>query len=305
MFKTLFFFSLSLVLSFFISSALSINFNSKISSSPSFSPHSTQRWKKISSFNHSNWDATLKKYLTQGTIDDLQVTVVNYKLLREEAENDNDVFNLYLNDLENLNCANYTDAQLFALYINAYNAFVFKMVRDNPCKVTFGRFCWPSLSIRDMGGMGSEVWDLTIGRIGKQDYTLEKLSNTIRKMQDPRIHSCIVLGAVSSPDLNSFAYLEGQIEDQKDFSIRSFLNNTQKGLKLDKENKIIYLSPVFLWYSSDITNYKKQSVVDFVTTYAPSDVADWLRNNSVEIRYFNFDWHLNSLDDVNQNFSFL
>lgn len=37
---------------------------------------------------------------------------------------------------------------------NAYNAFAVRQVVNNPCRVVFGKFCWPARSIRALGGLG-------------------------------------------------------------------------------------------------------------------------------------------------------
>eukprot|EP00003_Mantamonas_plastica_P031912 TRINITY_DN8471_c0_g1_i1.p1 TRINITY_DN8471_c0_g1~~TRINITY_DN8471_c0_g1_i1.p1 ORF type:complete len:199 (-),score=47.50 TRINITY_DN8471_c0_g1_i1:44-640(-) len=186
-----------------------------------------------------------------------------------------------------------------ALLINSYNALAVKMVADNPCRARFGRFCWPLRSIRDAAAVFTPVWNRPAGMLGKKVKSLDDIETALRGMGDYRIHACIVCASVSCPDLRNEAFssdpavLEGQLTNQ----MNSFLNNTAKGLKLDRENKLLTLSPIFKWFQKDFIK-EKGSVMNFILEfYDNTDGVAWLQEHKADIKleYFSYNWDANDL----------
>jgi hypothetical protein len=88
-------------------------------------------------FNHTIFDNILKKYVKNNKIEGVDTTVIDYYGIRKLND-----FEYYLKLLEHWP-ENITKNEKEALFINAYNAYTIKIILDNPCKINFGKYCWP------------------------------------------------------------------------------------------------------------------------------------------------------------------
>jgi len=256
--------------------------------------------------DHTLWDNVLRRHITSGTIHLVTTNVVDYEGIRM---GDADFVN-YLEVLANVDESNLTVPERKALLLNAYNALAVSMVVDNPCKIKFGKFCWPSQSIRDLGGFFKSVWNLPAGTVAHKSYTLKMLETRIRtEFKDPRMHMCMVSASVSSPDLPAYAYRSAVIDAQMNESVRNFLNNTQKGLTINEAQKTMTVSSIFMWYMSDFisgsptngTTYG--STLDFIAGFNSGAYALVSKYRSlIGMDSFGFDWDLNSLFNVKHSY---
>ena len=74
--------------------------------------------------------------------------------------------------------------------------------------------------------------------------------------EDPRLHAAIVCASISCPNLAPYAYDAGaNLDAQYNRSFNNFLNNTKKGMKVDKETKTVTLSKIFDWYVNMFTSF--------------------------------------------------
>ncbi|WKZ17008.1 MAG: DUF547 domain-containing protein [Candidatus Jettenia caeni] len=107
---------------------------------------------------------------------------------------------------------------------------------------------------------------------------------------DPRIHFDLVCAASSCPPIEF--YDPARIHEQLDIAGRSFGN--RRGIVLDKNSNILYLSQIFKWYASDFGKTQQQ-VIRYVLNFADEDVKDYtLENiNNLRIRYLPYNWNLN------------
>src|SRR3990167_7757867 len=203
-------------------------------------------------FDHSNWQYILNKYLhLNQTVNKVNETVFDYEGLSRNMDVE---FSNYLNQLATIsNLDDYSENEQLAILINAYNIFSVNMIIQHPTKTHMGKFTWPIKSIRDISGFFVSVWDLEAGTVAGTSYTLNALQQKIADMSDTRIYACIAPAAVSSPDLQFFAYNGTNIDFQKNYSMVEFLNNTGKGLELDTQNNKLYLSALFLWQVTDFS----------------------------------------------------
>jgi len=259
--------------------------------------------------NHSLWDSILKdnvypnKYLYG-----VKLNAVDYVSLRRDPR-----FPQYLNMLANWDMTSVkTIEDELALYINAYNAWTIYIVTDNPCKIQFGRFCYPIKSVRDVGtGSSTTVWDLKIAVLGTTRISLNDIEAHLRKLNYPQIHACIVSACISCSDLQIGAYLPEIIYNQMDESMRNFLNNPTKGYSLDEKKNRLTLSQIFEWYTSDFIHSLASNgtqLIDFIIQYAPSSDQAYLiahRNDFVSlppgpsnVTFMSFNWRLNQLESL-------
>lgn len=205
---------------------------------------------QVESFDHSDWQYILDKYLHENQlIRGINETVFDYEGLRKNMDQE---FTDYLNSLAGISSlSDYSIDDQWAILINAYNSFAVNMVIQNPTKLRLGKLNWPIKSIRDISGFFTAVWDLPAGKIAGVTKSLNEVETDVRNLNDPRIHACIVCASVSCPNLQPFAFTAKGIESQKNFSMTHFLENTGKGLLLDKTDNILYVSSIFNWYASD------------------------------------------------------
>jgi len=168
------------------------------------------------------------------------------------------------------------------------------MIITHPCVNIAAQNCIPVKSILEIVKNGNDVFDMNAGKVGGENYTLNQIEQELMSMGDPRIHSSINYASVSSPDLRTQAYVVEKLDSQLDDQFESWMNNTMKGLSLDKNNLILMLSDVFDWFAQDFIN-AKGSVIQFLVKYAPMEDQQFILQHQqyLTLEYFFFDWLLN------------
>ncbi len=127
-----------------------------------------------------------------------------------------------------------------AFYINAYNILALKKVADH----------WPTESIKDSGSLFTQVWDKPAGSLDGKTVSLGLVEHKIlRPMGEPRIHLAIVCASVSCPDLRNEPYIALKLNNQLNEQTKIFLNNSKKGLIIEKN--AIRISKIFDWFEKD------------------------------------------------------
>jgi hypothetical protein len=224
----------------------------------------------------SNWTDILGDYVTMGQKGGVELAMVNYA----EIAND-DRFEKLVAGLGSFNPESlFSKNKKLAFWINAYNIAAIKIVIDN----------WPVKSIRDIGGVFSPVWKKDAITIGGKKYSLNFIEhNILRKMNEPRIHFAIVCASVSCPDILNEAYTANDLENQLDNQTGSFLQNRQKGLRFENDNKL-YISSIFKWFKKDFGD--KSGINKFITKHINKDV------NHNSLKYMTYNWDLNMSEEI-------
>jgi len=253
---------------------------------------------------HSIYDSLLKEHV--------QDAKVNYKGIINSSEK----FNEYLMQLGSVSeevYQNWTDEEKLAFWINAYNAFTIKAIIDNyPIKRNYslvGLFL-PSNSIRQISGVWTDLQFRAVGR----NVTLGEIEHEIlrKEFNEPRIHFVINCASMGCPDLRIEAFRPDIIYDQLESQSIDYVNNQEKGVRIDTENRKVELSKIFDWFGDDfIESYgntelfdersvKDKAILNFVLKYLKSeDEKDFLKRNNFEISYLDYDWNLNEISDSN------
>ena len=179
-----------------------------------------------------------------------------------------------------------TRAEKLAFWINAYNILAIDAVTR----------AYPIDSILDEGSFFYSVWKRTAGRVGGRNVTLEEIEHDIlRPMGEPRIHMAIVCASISCPSLRREPWSGAFLDSQFDDSMRGFLADRSKGMSLDSDAGVIYVSKIFNWFEEDFRFHG--GVLAYITPYVPDADRNWLSQNArdIEIRYLHYDWNLNDL----------
>lgn len=186
----------------------------------------------------SGYDLLLDKYVSEEVRSGIPVNWVDYSGIGHDPAFKKIVQSIETFPVEQLE----GHAEILSFYINAYNILAIKMVLDH----------WPVSSIKDAGTWFKPVWDKPAGIIGGRQVTLGMIEHDIlRPMGEPRIHKAIVCASLSCPDLRKEAYRAGILEEQLEDQTQRFLENTAKGLRVEKGKVIV--SRIFDWFKEDFS----------------------------------------------------
>lgn len=238
-------------------------------------------------FDHSLWSEVLKKHVSGGEVEGITTNVVDYRAIAEDGN-----FDQYQKALAGANLAELATKpnELLALYINAYNALcishVTRFIKENdgelPTSVT---------KTTPSDQKGKEIWDCPVGVVGGEKVTLNDIENVILRSRwsEPRIHASINCASASCPNLRTEAFVPHKLNSQMDDQTKTWIADTTKGLKIEKEE--LYLSRIFLWFGGDFD--VRGGPLAFVTQHASNEVS----SSSLEdkkVDYFPYCWYLNT-----------
>lgn len=231
-------------------------------------------------FDFKNWQVLIERHVSPGAIHGISLNVVDYATIGKDPD-----YKVLLEELKNFSPAALTsEEEKKSFWINVYNILAVKVIVEN----------YPVKSIRDVGSLFKPVWKRDAGVVGGEIYTLDHIEHGIlRPMGDPRIHSAIVCASVSCPDLSPKVFRPETLSDQLDESLKNFLENDKKGLAVDPENKILYLSSIFDWFKEDFEK-SGGTVEKFISKYLTPEKVQFIEAGGYKIKYFDYDWYLNT-----------
>lgn len=251
-------------------------------------------------FNQTLWNNIVSKYVElDGELDGIKLHTVNYIGINNDPD-----FWAYLKQLETANADNLPKDEFYAFFINVYNALAVKTMIKDACKTDLFGKCGTIASIRDAGTIlpWHPVWDKKAGIVGGKEWTLQQVEDLLRDPkrfpEDSRLHSAIVCASISCPNLMNFAFEVDKIDMQLNFSFNNWMNNTKKGLAVNKEKNQVTLSHIFNWFSGDFERGDDKTQLDFILQYLePSNPNyDWLHQhrNDVHLTFFGYNWNSNA-----------
>ena len=230
---------------------------------------------------YSDWQRILIAYTHEGR--------VNYMALKGR---DSDL-KASIQTIESLSKGEYESfntKQKMVFWINAYNIGVTKTIVDNyPIKRGFNikALAYPANSIQQI----SNVWYTPVLSSLEQQVSLNDIENKFLRpeFKDPRVHFAIVCASIGCPVIRSEAYTAEKLDQQLSEQIRKFLNDPQKS-RYDSLKNVLYLSPIFKWFSEDFK--QMGGVIVFIKKYAPADLFNGL-SEQTRIEWLGYNWSLN------------
>lgn len=185
------------------------------------------------------------------------------------------------------------EAEQIAFWVNAYNAFTLaSIINEAPIKS----------SIKDIPG----VWRFNEHAVQGKSITLDHIEHQILRVDfnEPRIHAALVCAAMSCPPLRDEPFTGEDLDAQLDDQVEQFLAKSD-GLDIDQAAGVVHLSQIFDWFGGDWAatywtedgftgNTAQKSVLNFASTYVSAEEAAYLQSGDYEVRYFDYDWSLNS-----------
>lgn len=187
-----------------------------------------------------------------------------------------------------------------AYWINAYNASVIKTVL----------VYYPIQSVEDVKPpwllffMPTKSGFFLFQRIilGGHGVSLYGLENFVirERFQEPRIHFAINCASISCAPLLKEAFRADRLDSQLEQVTISFMGE-ERNVRIDHENKAVYLSAIFKWYREDYLDWyqakfpgRKANLLSYVRLYlSPAKQVELDRAKSYEIRFLPYDWGLN------------
>ena len=237
----------------------------------------------VSAYDVDLWAKILEEHTR--TVDDIAGTRVDYAALRDSADLRALMVSLDQIDPEQIR----SREEKLAFWINAYNILAIDLVARH----------YPVDGIKEIGSWLRPVWKIEAGRIGGQSYSLDAIEHQIlRPLGDPRIHGAVVCASASCPPLRREPYLRERLDVQLDDNVGHWLADPRKGLRIDHEQKRVYLSSIFRWFAADFES--TGGALGFVAEYLPETERQWLERYraQAEISWLDYDWSLNDLERI-------
>ncbi|MGH9430995.1 MAG: DUF547 domain-containing protein [Terriglobia bacterium] len=182
-----------------------------------------------------------------------------------------------------------TRAEQLAYWINAYNAWVLKIVVDH----------YPIESITKIGLIPFSAFYVDRITLGDKSMTLNTLETGVLRsgFHEPRIHFAINCASRSCPPLARQAYRAETLDQQLNAAARNFVNDN-RNVTLDEAHHRIVLSMILKWYAKDfesaVPSSKKATVLDYLKTYLTPQRQTVLSHlQGAAVAYHPYDWSLN------------
>ncbi len=173
-------------------------------------------------------------------------------------------------------------ADIFALYINAYNALTIALVLE---LLPEDQAKWSDWSVHDQSGF----WKKYNFEVAGQKVSLDTIEHKIlRPLGDPRIHFAVNCASKSCPPLAAQPFTAAQLEQQLDAVTTAFANSSYH-VRLEKEK--VSINKILSWFGGDFK--KHGGFKEFLAPYIkdPALHAHFMKENTV--RYWSYDWKLN------------
>jgi len=167
----------------------------------------------------------------------------------------------------------YSEAELKAFYINAYNLLVVKNVVDH----------YPIKKPLDVEGF----FDAIKHTVGGKKTTLNNFEKKelLNKYKDARLHFVLVCAAVSCPPIANYAYMPDKLEEQLEERTKAAINDPTF-IRADDFAGKLEISKIFEWYVDDF----KPNVKTFINKYKEPKLED-----AAKLNYYPYDWTLNDV----------
>ena len=247
---------------------------------------------QAATFDYTHYEAVLNHHAKPGvTIDGIDVTAVDYAALAAESRKPDSDYSTLLKELTAFNpdtLQNPEDKKAF--WINVYNIAAIKTIVDH--------YPVDSIRSRKINWLGLP-WDRKAITVGGRDYSLGEIENDILldTFNDLKIHFAINCASVSCVNLAASPYRGAALSKQLDERGRRFLSDSQKGLRIDRDKKVISLSQVFKFDKKHFDSLGG-GALNFLYTMLPLGDVEYLRREKVIVEYLPYNWKANDIKNA-------
>ena len=211
----------------------------------------------------------------------LKKHVIDKRVNYDGFKKDEKLLDNYLSILSQTDVESLSGNNLFAFYINVYNAFTIKLILTK----------FPGInSIKEIGGFFSNPWSKKFILLRGRTVSLDHIEHDILrpKFKDPRVHFAINCASKSCPPLLNEPYEGKTLEIQLDDQTKKFIN--------DKKNTFIkgdtlFISKIFKWFKKDFSD----NPLSFIKRHASGELKEKLNSygENINLSYQAYDWSLN------------
>ena len=243
-------------------------------------------------FDYKNYASILRLYTKPNvSIDGVIVTAFNYGALAAEAGKAVSEYKALLKELASFNPETLEPREdKIAFWINVYNIAAIKTILDH--------YPVDSIRSRKINWLGLP-WDRKVIQVGGTDYALGQIENDILldTFKDLKIHFAINCASVSCVDLAQEPYRGATLLKQLEEQGRRFLGDRQKGLSLDREKKILYLSQVFKFDKKHFDDLGG-GALPFILPFLRPEDREWVGKEKFSLEYLHYNWNSNDLKNA-------
>jgi hypothetical protein len=238
-------------------------------------------------FDHSAFDALLRKHVASGLVD--------YDAFKGAD------FKAYLAALDKADPAKLDDKERLAFWINVYNAYTIELINKHDERDSIRSI---NKSLGFIKGYGP--WKEQLVKAGGKVYHLDNVEHDIVRKQwnEPRIHFALVCAAMGCPPLRSEAYSGARLEDQLQDQALEFLVRTPGKNRVDVKTATVYGSPIYVkYYQEDFGGTKDKdwtpatlaTLGKYLARFHPEGPEkQLLLSGKFKLVETNYDWTLNS-----------
>lgn len=220
---------------------------------------------------HASWDEVLRHRVREG-----QVDYAGLKSDRQPLER-------YLTALRYVETGQLASTQAhLAFWINAYNACVITGVLEH----------YPIRSVKEVPGF----FDALTYQIGGEALTVNQLKANGRRLGDWRAHFAMVDASLGSPPLRAEAYVPERLEEQLDEQAQAFLLDPDRGMRVERSWRVLWVSRLFQWYRKDfILNgpLTSESLLLVLRRHVDPELLAQAAQRPVALNFLEYDWALN------------
>lgn len=191
-----------------------------------------------------------------------------------------------------------------AFWINTYNVCMIKLIIDRyPIEPKWYMILYPDDSIMQIPG----AWTKINFNIQRLEYPLKEIEQNflLERYKDPRICFALSYASIGGANLRNEPYRGNVLNQQLDEQVKRFLDS-EKGMSLDKEKGILYLSNQFQIHKktfvesefASVLKFRNRSIeerawLNFILPYLSREDASYIEKNNITIKFIQYDWHLN------------
>lgn len=243
-------------------------------------------------FDYKHYESILNRYVKPGvSIDGVLVTAVDYAALASDTGKQDSDYSALLRDLASFNPETLgSRSDKIAFWINVYNIAAIKSLVDH--------YPVDSIRSRKINWLGLP-WTRKVIPVGGKEYALGQIENDILldTFKDLRIHFAINCASVSCVNLTQEPYrgitLYKQLEEQG----KRFLADQQKGLRIDRDKEMIYLSQIFKFDKKHFDTLGG-GALNFILPFLRVEDQEFVKKEKLTLEYLDYNWKSNDIKNA-------
>ncbi len=244
--------------------------------------------KELLAIDTAAYQKLLDRHLEEkATVDGISVNVIDYRSLVREREDPDSNYNRLLGSVARSDPVRLpTRGDKIAFWINAYNIGTVELILRH----------YPVKSIRSMKiNMFTFPFNKKVLTVNGTKYSLYEIEYGILlgRLKMLETHFGINCASVSCADVAPEVYTGANLDSLLKKQASLFLSDRDKGLRIDREKGIVYLSRIFK-YDSKNFGKGKSVIIPFILQFVEDEKdRQYLEKGKYRIRFMKYNWKLN------------